>query len=44
VKHRPLFFPTDRKRGRTTTMLLYTGAAVATVWALAKAIEAYLQP
>lgn len=41
---RPLFFPTERKRGRCATGLLYTGAAVATVWALVKAMEAYLQP
>lgn len=37
--HWPLFFPTERKRGRAATGLLYTGAAAAAVWLIYKTVE-----
>lgn len=40
---RPLFFPTAPKRSKALTALLYTGAAVALVWAATEAIKQVLK-
>lgn len=40
--NRPLFFPSDRrcsKTRKTVSALLYTGAALATVWLAVKTVE-----
>lgn len=39
---RPLFFPTPaRRKSKAFTALLYTGAAVALVWAMTEAIKQF---